>query len=86
VTNALLPPVRQSLPGFLPIEQQLGSWLEERFKTVFELVYAHIPRQGLNETARKTPIPELPTEVITSRQGGLASERRSTVGDMLVWS
>jgi hypothetical protein len=53
---------------------------------VFELVYAHIPRQGLNETARGTPIPELQTEVITSRQGGLASERRSTVGDRLVWS
>jgi len=75
VTNALLPPVRQSLPGFLPIEQQLGSWLEERFMTVFELVYAHIPRQGLNETARGTPIPELPTEV--SLQAGKAVLRLS---------
>ena len=46
VANALLPLVRRSLPGFSAIEEQLAIWLQQRFRTVVELVFAHGLRQG----------------------------------------
>jgi len=45
-THAMLPSVRQHLPGFLAIERALTEWLQAESKQAVELFYAHGLRQG----------------------------------------
>jgi len=46
LTHALIPAVREHLPGFHAIELALTAWLNERFSTDVELFYAHGLRQS----------------------------------------
>eukprot|EP00322_Chrysochromulina_rotalis_P000723 CAMPEP_0115850390 /NCGR_PEP_ID=MMETSP0287-20121206/11940_1 /TAXON_ID=412157 /ORGANISM="Chrysochromulina rotalis, Strain UIO044" /LENGTH=906 /DNA_ID=CAMNT_0003304387 /DNA_START=42 /DNA_END=2763 /DNA_ORIENTATION=- len=53
VTHALLPYVREEVPGFRAIETQLVEWLMNTYGTVVDLFYAHGLRQG-PQTLRST--------------------------------
>ena len=46
LTNAMLPLVRAEVAGFQQMEDELVTWLHERYGTVVELFFAHALRQG----------------------------------------
>jgi hypothetical protein len=46
VSNAKLPAMRETVPGFSKIEMFLVDWLGTKYGTVVELWYAHGLRQG----------------------------------------
>ena len=53
MTNSLVPACRRQLPGFAAMEEELVTWLQNRYQTVVELFYAHGLRQS-KKTLRST--------------------------------
>ena len=53
LATALLPFIREEVPGFAAIEQYLIGWLHEQYGTVVELYFAHGLRQS-PETLKST--------------------------------